>query len=177
MSSLYDQGVYSMKTPKKQLFGLAVLLVAAGIRLAVADPAAEVAAIHAVDDVWVKAFNTRDADTMAAQYDEHSVLLPPGAPPVRGRSAIRVFFANMMPEAASHGLEFTLGAKPAGGVRGDLGWSSGTYTLKDKTGHVIETGKYLSVSRKKDGKWIYVRDTWNSDGAPAAKESAPPPKK
>jgi len=158
----------------KQLFGLAVVLMLGGIQLAAADPAADVAAMHAVDDAWVKSFNTRDVDTMAAQYEEHAVLLPPGAPQVRGQAAIRAFFANMMPGATKGGLEFTLGSQPSGGVRGDMGWSSGTYTLKDQAGHVIETGKYLSVSRKKDGKWLYVRDTWNSDGPPASKESAAP---
>jgi uncharacterized protein (TIGR02246 family) len=159
------------------LFGLVVALAIGGIQSAVADPAAEVTAIHAVDDVWVKAFNTRDADAIAAQYEESAVLLPPGAPAVQGRAAIRAFFANMMPAATRDGLEFTLGAKPAGGVRGDIGWSSGTYVLKDKTGHVLETGKYLSVSRKKAGKWLYVRDTWNSDGAPPPDSVASPPAK
>jgi len=168
-----------MKTIEKatQLFGLAVVFAVGGIQSAGADPAAEVAAIHAVDDIWVKSFNTRDADTMAAQYDEHAVLLPPGAPAARGQAAIRKFFANMMPAATRDGLEFTLGAKPDGGVRGDFGWSSGTYVLKDKTGHVIDTGKYLSVSKKKDGKWLYFRDTWNSDGLSAPEAPAAPPKK
>ena len=168
-----------MMTLKKatRLFGLAVVVAVCGIQWAGADPAADLAAIHAVDDVWVKAFNSRDADTMAAQYDEQAVLLPPGAPAAHGQAAIRTFFANMMPEATKDGLEFTLGSKPAGGAHGDMGWASGTYTLKDNTGHVIDTGKYLSVSRKKDGKWLYVRDTWNSDGPPASKDSAAPPKK
>jgi hypothetical protein len=49
--------------------------------------------------------------------------------------------------------------------------------VKDKAGKVIETGKYLSVSMKKDGKWLYVRDTWNADGAPAPAESATPANK
>jgi hypothetical protein len=70
-----------------------------------------------------------------------------------------------------------LGANPTAGVRGDMGWSSGTYVLKDKTGKVIDTGKYLSVSKKKDGKWLYVRDTWNSDGPPPSTAPAPAPKK
>lgn len=167
-----------MKALKKatQLLALAVSLAVCGIQSAAADPAAEVAALHTVDDLWVKAFNTRDADTMAAQYDEHAVLLPPGAPAVPGQAAIRAFFANMMPAANKDGLEFTLGAKPAGGVHDDMGWSSGSYVLKDKSGHVIDRGKYLSVSKKKDGKWLYVRDTWNSDGPPASKESAASPK-
>lgn len=159
------------------LLGLALVLVIGNVQSFAADPADEVAALHAVDDLWVKAFNDGDADAMAAQYDQHAVLLPPGAPAAHGRAAIRAFFAKMMIEAAKEGLAFSLGAHPAGGARGDMGWSSGTYVLKDKTGKVIDTGKYLSVSKKKDGKWLYARDTWNSDGPPPSTEPARAPKK
>jgi len=43
-------------------------------------------------------------------------------------------------------------------------------------GAVVETGKFLSVSRKKDGKWLYIRDTWNADAplAPPAPPAAQP---
>lgn len=168
-----------MKTLRQvtSMFGLAVVLLLGGMQSSGADPAAELAAIHAVDDVWVKSFSAGDADAMAAQYDEHAVLLPPGAPTAKGRAAIRAFFAQMISAAAKDGLAFSLDSKPAGGVRGDMGWSSGAYVVKDKAGHVIETGKYLSVSKKKEGKWLYVRDTWNSDGPPAAAAPAAPPKK
>lgn len=157
--------------------GLALVVVIGSVPSFAADPAAEIGAIHAVDDAWVKAFNGGDADTMTAQYDEHAVLLPPGAPPVHGRTAIRAFFTKMVSEAVKDGLAFSLNANPAGGARGDFGWSSGTYVLKDKTGKVLETGKYLSVSKKKDGKWLYVRDTWNSDGPPPPAAPASAPKK
>jgi len=142
-----------------------------------ADPAAEVAALHAVDQRWVKAYNAGDVDTVASLYEEQAVLLPPGAPGVSGRAAIHAFFAKDMPASAKDGLTFSLGSKPGGGVSGDMGWASGTYAVKDKAGHVVDTGKYLSVSMKKGGKWLYVRDTWNSDGAPASAGSAPSPKK
>jgi len=167
-----------MSTPRRaaNLFGLALVLLIGNVPSFAADPAAEVAALHAVDDVWVKAFNGGDADTMAAQYDENAVLLPPSAPAALGRATIRAFFAKMIPEVAKEGLAFSLGANPAGGARGDMGWSSGTYVLKDKTGKVIDTGKYLSVSKKKDGKWLYVRDTWNSDNPPPSAGPAPAPK-
>ncbi len=157
--------------------GLALLLVLAGLQSSGADTPAEVAALHAVDDVWVKAFNAGDADTVAGQYDEHAVLLPPGAKAVHGRDAIHTFFAKMAAEATRDGVQFALDSKPAGGARGDLGWASGNYSLKDKTGKVIETGKYLSVSRKKDGKWLYVRDTWNSDAPETPAAPAAPAKK
>jgi ketosteroid isomerase-like protein len=161
-----------MKTLKKvtQLLGFLILLVVSGFQASAADTAAELAAIHAVDDVWVKAFNTGDVDTMVAQYDERAVLLPPGAPAANGKVAIRAFFAKMTEAAGKDGLAFSLDAKPAGGAHGDMGWSSGSYVVKDKTGRVVDKGKYLSVSRKKDGKWLYIRDTWNSDEPPAGKQ-------
>jgi ketosteroid isomerase-like protein len=159
------------------LFGLALVLVIGNVPSFAADSVPAVAALHAVDDVWVKAVNAGNADTMAAQYDEHAVLLPPGAPAAYGQAAIRTFFAKMLAEAAKEGLAFSLGANPAGGARGDMGWSSGTYVLQDKTGKVIDTGKYLSVSKKTDGKWLYVRDTWNSDGPPPSTGPAPAPEK
>lgn len=49
--------------------------------------------------------------------------------------------------------------------------------MKDKAGKVVETGKYLSVSKKVGGKWLYVRDTWNGDGASVAAASPAPAKK
>ena len=143
-----------------------------------ANAANEVAALHAVDQAWVKAYNAGDADGVANLYDEHAVLLPPGAPGVNGRAAIRTFFAKDAAASAKDGLTFSLDPKPAGGVSGAMGWASGAYAVKDKSGHVVETGKYLSVSMKKGGKWLYVRDTWNSDGAPAsAAETSSTPKK
>jgi uncharacterized protein (TIGR02246 family) len=159
------------------LCGMVVALALSGISSSAADPTSEVAAIHAVDQVWVKAYNAGDVDTIASLYDEHAVLLPPGAPPAHGRAAIRAFLAKDMAASAKDGVTFSLGAKPDGGVSGDMGWASGTYTVKDKSGRVVQTGKYLSVSRKKDGKWLYIRDTWNSDGPLASAEPAAPAKK
>lgn len=130
-----------------------------------ADAAAEVKALQAVDQTWVKAYNAGDADTAAGLYDEHAVLMPPGAKSAHGRAAIRAFLAADMATSAKAGVTFHLGDKPEGGAMGDMGWMSGTYSVTDKSGKVVDTGKYLSVSKKEGGKWLYVRDTYNSDGA------------
>jgi ketosteroid isomerase-like protein len=145
--------------------------------LSAADPAKEIAALQAVDQDWVKAYNAGNADAVASLYDEQAVLLPPGAPAVNGRAAIKAFFVKDTAESQKAGVSFALGPKPAGGVSGNMGWQSGTYAVKDKAGKVVETGKYLSVSTKKGGKWLYVRDTWNADGALPPAESAAPAKK
>jgi hypothetical protein len=48
-------------------------------------------------------------------------------------------------------------------VNGDWGWNSGSYTIQDGSGQSVDSGSYLSVSHKVGGKWLYVRDTYNSD--------------
>jgi len=68
-----------------------------------------------------------------------------------------------MADFAQAGLAFALGANPAGGASGNMGWSSGTWAVKDKDGTVVDSGWYFSVSKKVNGKWLYVRDAWNSD--------------
>jgi len=154
-----------------------IALAVFSIESSAADSAKEMAALQAADQNWARAYNAGNADAVANLYAEQAVLLPPGAPAVNGRAAIKSFFVKDTSESQKAGVAFTLGPKPAGGVSGDMGWQSGTYAVKDKAGKVVETGKYLSVSMKKSGKWLYIRDTWNADGAPVPVESAAPAKK
>ena len=163
-------------TRTAKLFCAVIALTVFGIELS-ADSAKEVAAILAVDQTWTRAYSSGDVDAVVGLYDENAVLLPPGAPRASGRAAIRAFFAKDIPAAVKSGFAFSLGPNPAAGVSGDMGWASGTYVVKDKSGKVVETGKYLSVSVKKGGKWLYIRDTWNSDGPSPPPESAAAPKK
>jgi len=159
------------------VFCAIVALAVFSVETSAADAAKEIAALQAADKTWEKAYAAGNVDAVASLYDEQAVLLPPGAPAVKGRAAIKAFFVKDTAESQKAGVAFILGPNPAGGVSGDMGWQSGSYAVKDKGGKVVEAGKYLSVSRKKDGKWLYVRDTWNADGAPAPAEVAGPPKK
>ena len=162
-----------IRNTRRFLFLVAVLaVVSSGSGLA--DTPAEVLALHAADDAWARAYNGGNVDAVTALYDEHAVLLPPGAPAAAGRAAIHAFFAKDIAGSAKAGIRFKLDPNPSGGVSGNMGWSSGAYTVLDKDGKVLEVGKYLSVSRKVGGKWLYVRDTWNADGQPQAMQSAAP---
>lgn len=159
---------------KTSAIGWSMLLAAfafLGVDARAGDATADVAAMHAVDQTWLKAYNAGDADTLASLYDEKAIPQPPGAPSVHGRAAIRAFFASDVAASKKAGVAFHLGPNPDGGANGDLGWVSGTYSVTDASGKVVEAGKYLSVS-KKQGKWRYIRDTWNSDATPPA-ELAP----
>jgi len=142
-----------------------------------ADASTDMTALRAADQSWQKAYNGGNADGVASLYDEQAVLLPPGAPAAKGRAAIKAFFTKDIAESKKAGVVFTLGPDPAGGISGNMGWQSGTYVVKDGAGKVLESGKYLSVSTKKNGTWLYVRDTWNADAATPAADTAAPAKK
>jgi uncharacterized protein (TIGR02246 family) len=150
----------------------------AGVARAAAPASADEAAVRAQSASWEKAYNGGDAKAVAALYAEDALLLPPGAPPVKGRAAIQKYFTKDIADSRAAGAVFVVNPKTDVGVSGDQGWESGTYQVTVK-GAVVETGKFLSVSRKKDGKWLYIRDTWNSDAPPAPVTSpqAPAPKK
>jgi uncharacterized protein (TIGR02246 family) len=134
-----------------------------------ASPArADETEIRAQTTSWGKAYNGGDAKAVAALYADDAVLLPPGASGVTGRAAILDFFTKDIAGSKAAGAVFVLDPKTDVGVSGNMGWESGTYAVTVK-GAVVATGKYLSVSRKKDGKWLYIRDTWNSNTPPAVK--------
>lgn len=151
----------------------------AGLAHAASPMSADETAIRAQTSSWEKAYNGGDAKAVAALYAEDALLLPPGAPGVSGRPAILQFFTKDIADSKAAGAVFVVNPKTDVGVSGNMGWESGTYKVGVK-GAVVETGKFLSVSRKKGGKWLYIRDTWNSDASPAppappAPPVAPPP--
>lgn len=137
---------------------------------------ADEAAIRAQTTAWEKAYNGGDAKGVAAQYAEDALLMPPGAKGVKGKAAILDYFTKDIAGSKAAGVVFVIDGKTDVGVSGNMGWESGTYKVTIK-GAVVDTGKFLSVSRKKDGKWLYHRDTWNSDTPPpaAAKPASVPP--
>ena len=92
--------------------------------------------------------------------------MPSDAPAVSGREAIRKMFAESFASAKAGGLTESLGDYTSV-VSGNVGWSAGTSKETNATGATVWAGKFLATWRKTDGKWLAVRDTWNSDG-PAA---------
>ena len=73
-----------------------------------------------------------------------------------GIVAISADMASLKPGDAGQIVESTQG------VSGNIGWSSGS-TKDTAANGKTSTGKFLSVSRKFHGKWLYIRDTWNGD--------------
>ena len=130
--------------------------------------AADEAAIRAAAPAWAANFNAGDADALAAMYWHDAVLQAPGAPAANGSAAIRQYFVSDIAATKSAGLIMNIPAAGDVHVSGDLAFEAGHYSVTDASGATVDTGKYLGVLQKRDGKWRYIRDTWNSDNPPVA---------
>jgi uncharacterized protein (TIGR02246 family) len=126
------------------------------------DTAADEAALKAVTAAWLEAYNAGDVEKIVAMYADDGVLMPPHAAVATGHAAIRAFLTADTAAAKAAGVKLVPGAATAG-VAGDTGWEAGSFTIIDASGATVDSGSYLSVSRKSNGKWLYVRDTYNSD--------------
>jgi hypothetical protein len=86
---------------------------------------------------------------------------------MKGRAAIREFLAGDSAAVKAAGLTMNIPEAGAVDVSGNLAYEAGAYTVTDASGATVDAGKYIGVFEKRDGKWLYIRDTWNSDNAPA----------
>lgn len=150
-----------------------MLLVASSLAMAACgktapNSSADSSAIRSSQDAWYKSYNNGDGASLAALYADDAVVMAPNVPAARGIAAIRDYYSKSAPEFQASGLTAVEG--PAGdiGISGDLAWQGTTYTVTDKSGATIEAGKVLTVFQRRNGKWMIIRDTWNSDAAPAS---------
>lgn len=123
-----------------------------------ADTAAATAAMDTAAAGWEKAYNDKSAEAVAAIYTEDAQLLPPGAPFVNGRAAIRDYFAN---DIEKQWAKISV-KSDANGLTGDWAWRSGTWSVETDP---VVTGKYIEVWRKTQEGWHLHRDIWNVDAA------------
>lgn len=116
---------------------------------------------------WAAAYNTGDVESIVAKYSDNAVVMPPGAPAASGHDAIREYLTKDSAGAKAAGVTLAISDGDEAGVSGDLAWHSGAYTVNDASGNAVDSGSYLEVLQNIDGKWLVVRDIWNSDRAPA----------
>jgi uncharacterized protein (TIGR02246 family) len=161
-----------MNVTRISLQSIAAALCTIALPALAADDASR---IRAGTESWAKSFNAGNAGAVVAIYADDAVLMPPGAPPAHGTAAIKEAITKEIAGAKKGGVTFVLGTNDDVNVAGDMAWHSGAYFVMDKASKPVETGKYLEVWERKNGKWRIVRDTWNSNGAPGEAASAAAP--
>lgn len=98
------------------------------------------------------------ADSISALYADDAVMMPPNAPSVHGREAIRAFVAAYPPVT-----EATLTNDTIVGF-GDRAYVRGHYVMRlNLPGAPIDSGKFLEIRRRAaDGTWQLEVDIFNS---------------
>jgi len=103
-----------------------------------------------------------NVDGMLALYDEHAVLMPPNAPAMNGRDAIRQFWTGFTSLGAIDAKLVTDDIVTSGDLAAEMGHFD--LTITPKSGAPIkDSGKYLVVWRNVGGEWKIVRDIFNSN--------------
>jgi uncharacterized protein (TIGR02246 family) len=125
------------------------------------DLSAIKAEIQALESSWSAADNARDTNAVAAFYADDAVSLSNNKPMLVGKAAILKDIQESMAKKA----EGSTVSYDVVDVFGDenLVTEVGKATLKDATGNVISTGKYMAIWEKRDGKFICIRDIYNDD--------------
>ena len=136
--------------------------------------AADFAAIRAAGESRDAAYSALNADAFAALYGDDAVMMPEAAKTVSGHAAILGYLRVYTRLLAENGFKPAISKDVEIEVSGDLGLRSGTYSIKDPSGAVADTGKWLQVWRKTGGEWHIVRDIWNSDSLPIMPDLEPP---
>jgi uncharacterized protein (TIGR02246 family) len=118
---------------------------------AAADPKKDAETLASWFEAGAKAGNV---EQMLAMYADDAVLLPPNMAAISGREGIGKYWGGMLqsgPVEVDLIMEEFL-------VDGDLAVDRGRYEI---TAPFKDSGKYLVVLRRRDGKWRVVTDIFN----------------
>jgi ketosteroid isomerase-like protein len=122
-----------------------------------------------------------DVETYVTLITADAVLMPPNAPPIIGREAIREWSRN---NAKAMVFQAYQPADAELTISGDWAFRRATFTatLAPASGGpaVQDTGKFIIIyQRQRDGSWKVARDIWNSSrsAAPAAGADAGVPER
>ena len=125
---------------------------------------AEEADLKATDIAWSAAAGTKNADAVAGFMTNDGATLPPSEPIAKGTEAVKKGWAGILSLK-----DVEISWQPSSvqvADSGEIGYTSGTYTLAftdPKGAKANDTGKYLEVWKKVDGKWKCHLDMYNSD--------------
>ena len=127
--------------------------------MATTDPA--LARAH---EDYLAAINANDADAVLAMLTDDAVYLPPNAPAVAGKAAIRPWIEGYFTAYRTHWVKETLELVAAGDWAMEYAAERVTDTPVDGGAALEDVCKGLIIYRRQaDGTWKVAKDVWNSD--------------
>lgn len=146
--------------------GLVVLVLTLCACAPKVDVAAETAALRARSEAMVAAEQRMAIDEALALYHPDAVILPSGAPSIRGRDAVREMYQGYFGSGMVKSFEASITHLEVA-ASGDIGYEYGVnrFTLNTPDGEMLDVGKYLAIWKKVDGEWYAAVLSFNSDAA------------
>jgi len=118
--------------------------------------------IQAREDEWSAAYNANSKERLGAFYEEDAVLIPPGSPPVHGRTAIADTLSTLFPQLQELKL-VTDEVRPLGpDYAVEIGHSEFTAIAEDGSKSPGIDDYQVVWHKADDGVWRYVTDMFNS---------------
>jgi ketosteroid isomerase-like protein len=160
MPQLFDE---RMRTSKIRFVAAAVI----GLGIACSGLGADTKieqTLRDLDAQWSQAAGAKDVDKTVSFYSDDAIVLPPNAPALTTKEAIRNTWKELLGSVTSISWKAT---RVEVAKSGDMAYITGTYemTMKDASGSAAnDRGKYLEVWEKQaDGNWKCGADMFSSD--------------
>jgi ketosteroid isomerase-like protein len=118
----------------------------------------------ATNDLFnTQVFGKRNFDALDNIYTANARILPPGAPMISGRKAIKEFWSSLIQSAnAKSAVLATVDVTLAGDGVIEVGRA--TLTIQPEGGAAAEIeAKYVVYWRQEDGLWKWHIDIWNQN--------------
>lgn len=117
--------------------------------------------IQAMEDAYALAQNAGDVAAIMAYYASDAISLPNEKPVASGSEAIMNYLkediaANMTKQTSTFEVVDLF-------ADGRYVVETGKSTNRDSTGAIGSTGKYMSLFEKREGKYVCIRDIFNTD--------------
>jgi len=143
-----------------------IILMAAcsGARARSGAHASQVPAVDSAADRLLSALRSNSSDSLLALMGDDVVLMPPDAPVLEGKEAVRLWYDQFLTQLRTSNLtisdrEVFVGGEWATEVAG-FEWR-----LVPIAGGppMVDRGHYIQVwHRQTDGRWLFAREVWNS---------------
>jgi uncharacterized protein (TIGR02246 family) len=108
-------------------------------------------------------FGRRNLAALDDIYTKDARILPPGAPMIAGREAIKAFWGNVIESLNATSAELTsVDVMPAGDGLVEIGRATLMAAPQGQPAAQMDV-KYVVYWRQEDGRWKWHVDIWNSN--------------
>ena len=118
--------------------------------------------IQAIENTFATHYNTKNTDSITYYADDAKSFFI-GREPISGKDAILEYLSNDI-KGTGNGVKFSFTTNEVHVSNdGQLVTEIGQFMLTDSTDAKLESGNYISLFEKRNGKYVCIRDMAASD--------------